>query len=71
MKRTIQEIKMNFRGYDITIPQGTRITHITACGVDPRYNFVDDLSWIPKELPLLRHDATYYGINIPKELVAE
>jgi hypothetical protein len=29
------------------------------------------LSFIPKEMPLLRHDATYYGINIPAEFVTE
>jgi hypothetical protein len=71
MKVTNQEIKMNFRGYDITIPKGTRITHQTACGYDEKCNFIDDLSFIPKEMPLLRHDATYYGINVPAEYVTK
>lgn len=71
MKQTTQEIKMNFKGYDITIPAGTRVTNKTACGVDEKYNFVDDLSWIPKDMPLLRHDATYYGVDIPAEYVTE
>jgi hypothetical protein len=75
---TKQEIKMKYRDYGrITIPKGTRITHRTALGIDPNYNFIDDLSWIPlhddgktKQFGLI-HDATYYGINIPKELLEE
>lgn len=64
---TKEEIRMNAFGYDVVIPRGTRTTHNTACGYDPKYNFVDDLSWIPNHLPLLRHDATFYGINLPAE----
>jgi len=68
--KTTKEIKMNFKGYDITIPAGTRVTHNTALGPDPNYHFIDDLSFInKKEMPLLWHDANYYGINVPKELV--
>lgn len=73
---TKQEIKMNFRGYDIIIPKGTITTHNTACGVDERYNFINDLRWIPldshgnKQYGLI-HDATYYGINISKDLLEE
>lgn len=64
---TNKEIKMNFRGYDITIPKGTLITHNTACGYDENYNFINNLSWIPKEQSFIKHDATYYGINVNKE----
>ncbi|HEY3525881.1 MAG TPA: hypothetical protein VGK47_06775 [Nitrososphaeraceae archaeon] len=72
MEKTNQEIKMSWRGYDITIPKGTRITHNTALGVDPKYNFVDDLSWIDKKTQFgLHHDATYYGIDVPAEFVSE
>lgn len=70
-KVTSQDIPMHFRGYDIVVPKGTRITHRTALGTDPNYNFVDDLSWIDKKYPLLHHDAYYYGINVPKEYVIE
>lgn len=69
--KTKTEIKMNFRGYNITIPKGTAITHQTALGIDLNYNFVNDFAWIPKDMPLLRHDAVYYGINIPADLVEE
>ena len=60
------------KGYDgIMIPKGTRTTHKTACGIDEGYNFIDDLSWIPKELGILKHDATYHGINISRELLED
>jgi len=77
MLRTTQDITINFRGHgEITIPKGTRCTHMTACGFDENVNFVDDLSWIPtypngmKRQGLI-HDARYYGIMIPAELVEE
>lgn len=67
---TKEEIKMNFRGYDIAIPKGTATTHQTATGKDENYNFINDFSWIPKYkdgTPMhgLIHDAIHYGINIP------
>jgi hypothetical protein len=69
---TIQDVPMNFRGYDIIVPMATRLTHRTALGHDPNYHFVDDLSFIDKkQWPLLWHDAYYYGIDIPKEFVTE
>lgn len=71
MKQTKQVIKMNFRGYDIEIPAGTRTTHKTAMGEDPKYNFIDDFGWIPKETGMLRHDAVHYGINIAPELLED
>ncbi len=54
-------------GYDLVIPKGTRVTHRTACGYDPSYHFIDDLSWIPKNIGMLRHDCEFYGINIKAE----
>jgi len=68
-KVTKEEIKMNFKGYDIIIPKGTAITHQTACGYDEKYNFINDLSFIPKDMPLLKHDAFYYGIDIPADKI--
>lgn len=70
MKVTTQDVTLEFMHHgEITIPKGTRVTNQTALGVDENYNFVDDLSWI--DSPILRHDATYYGINVPKEFVTE
>jgi hypothetical protein len=72
MPYTNAEIKMNFKGIDIVIPKGTRVTHQTACGVDPNYNFIADLSFInKKKYPIMYYDAYYYGINVPKEFVTE
>jgi hypothetical protein len=60
---------MNWRGYDIEIPKGTPVTSQTACGFDEKYNFVNSFGWIPKNMPLLLHDAIHYGIDIPAELL--
>ena len=72
--KTSQDVTVNFRDYgQITIPKGTRLTHNTALGIDKNYHFVDDLSWIERNYKdidrVLRHDAYYYGIDIPKEFV--
>lgn len=72
--KTSKPYTFNYRGYGpITVPAGTKVTHQTALGPDPNYHFVDDLSWIERDYPtisgILRHDATYYGINVPKEYV--
>lgn len=73
-KQTSQDVKINFRDYgEIVVPKGTRITHRTAMGVDENYHFVDDLRWIETNYKsinkVLRHDAYYYGIDIPKEFI--
>ena len=65
--KTTQEIKTTYKGYDITIPAGTRCVEISER--EPDFLFVDDLSWIPKEQPCLKHDATYYGIHVKREQV--
>lgn len=72
--KTSQDVKINFRHYgEIVVPKGTALTHKTACGIDEKYHFVSDLSWIKRDYPnidrVLLHDATYYGIDIPKEFV--
>ena len=74
--RTNQDVTISFKHYGlITIPKGVRLTNQTACGIDEKYNFVDDLSWIKDKYPtisgILTHDAKYYGIDIPKEFVGK
>jgi hypothetical protein len=65
----------NFRGLygSITVPKGTKLTHQTAMGVDKNYHFVNEYGWIDRDYPtiakVLKHDVTYYGINVPKEFV--
>lgn len=72
--KTNQDVTINFRDYgNITIPKGTKVTHMTAMGIDKNYHFVDEFQWICdnyKDIErILKHDAIYYGINIPKEYI--
>ena len=58
--------------YDIIIPIGSTVTNNTACGNDDNYRFWIDFHKIARELTgykdsMLKHDLTYYGINIPAE----
>lgn len=57
----------------ITVPKGTTVTHDTAMGRDEKYHFVSDFSWIDKNYPeidnILKHDARFYGIDVPAELI--
>lgn len=74
MKKTIKPYTYNYEGFGpVTVPEGTRITNRTALGIDPNYNFVAEFEWIDRDYPTvskcLRHDATFYGINVPKEYV--
>jgi hypothetical protein len=64
----------NYRGYgEIKIPAGVRLSHMTACGFDPNYNFVDELDWIDEFYPdiarILKHDFCFYSYNVPAEMV--
>lgn len=72
--KTNKDYTVNFMGYgEITIPKGTRVTNMTAMGEDKNYHFIDDLSWIERNYKtvagILRHDATYHGIDVPKEYI--
>lgn len=76
MKVTNKEVKISVFGEEVIIPKGTPTTHKTACGIDTNYNFVNDFSWYKPELTgfarkMALHDFVHYGINIPKEFVAE
>lgn len=72
--RTKQDVTIKFRDYgEITIPKGTKTTNQTACGINNKYNFVNEFDWIKTKYPkidrFLRHDAIFYGINIPAEFI--
>jgi hypothetical protein len=74
--QTSQDVKLSFRDYgEIVIPKGTRLTHQTATGEDKNYHFVNEFGWIERDYPeisrVLRHDAIYHGIDIPKKFVTE
>jgi len=56
----------------ITVPIGSMVTNMTACGPDDNYHFWKDFHKIAKEISgfdnsILSHDLTYYGLDIPAE----
>lgn len=76
MKMTSRPFTLEFKDFgEITVPAGTKVTHMTACGLDENYNFVDQFDWIVRDYPtvarILEMDARNYGINIPAEFVTE
>lgn len=77
--KTNREYKVNFKVANtdhgiVIIPKGTRLSHMTANGIDKDYHFVCDFSFVKphedgtKKYGLL-HDLEYHGINVPKEYV--
>ena len=73
---TIKPYKTHFGGYDITIPIGAEVSNNTACGEDDNYRFWTNYHKIAAELTgykdsMLKHDLTYYGVNIPAEYCSE
>jgi len=76
MLKTSIELVMDFKDHGkITIPKGTSVTHQTALGNDPEYNFINDFSWMVypdgKKKHSLIHDAKYYGIDVPESCVED
>ncbi len=54
---------------DITIPSHTRVV---PCPDTSGEFFVDDLSWIDRRTQgMTLHDATYYGIRLPRLEIEE
>jgi hypothetical protein len=70
--KTIKEYKVNFKGYDLVVPVGSKVSNNTACGVDDNYRFWIDFQKTAQEITgfkdsFLVHDLTHYGLNIPAE----
>jgi len=72
--KTIKDYHVeNLKGYGpFTVPAGSIVTNVTACGPDDNYHFWVDFHKHAEELSgfrnsLLAHDLTYYGLNIPAE----
>jgi len=71
--RTIKDYPVkNYKGYSFVIPAGSTVTNRTACGPDDNYRFWVNFHKVAEEVTgfkesLLKHDLTYYGINIPAE----
>jgi hypothetical protein len=72
--KTIKEYRTKFGAghlkYDLTVPAGSQVSNQTALGCDDNYRF---LSGVPTKVlvgydaPILAHDLTHYGLNIPAE----
>jgi hypothetical protein len=77
--RTSKDFTLHFRVANsdygiITVPKGTKLTNVTAMGVDKNTFFVDEFGWVPPhECGTPQHglimDAQAYGIRVPKEFV--
>ena len=72
--KTNKAYTVNFKHYgEITVPAGTPVTHQTACGPDQKIHFVNSTKWIDENYKdiasILKHDVTYYGIDVPKEFI--
>ena len=72
--KTIKDYPVqNLKGYGPHIvPAGSIVTNNTACGPDDNYHFWVDFQDAAEKISgykssLLRHDLTYYGLNIPAE----
>ena len=69
---TIKEYRINAYGYDIIVPINSIVSNSTACGYDDNYYFWENWQKIVEEITGfkesgLKHDLTYYGLNIPSE----
>lgn len=72
--KTKKDYTVNFMHFGkVTVPQGTKLTHKTAMGIDRTYHFVDEFDWIDKNYPdyapILKDEVSGRGINVPKEFV--
>ena len=69
---TVREYRTNYKGWEIVVPEGSRVSNHTACGNDDAYRFWIGWGAIIEKLTgfknsTLAHDLTYYGLNIPAE----
>lgn len=74
IKVTKQEYTTTVKGTEVTVPMGIKTTHMTALGIDEKYNFVNEYSWYKPELTgfarkMAIHDFVHYGINVPADMV--
>jgi hypothetical protein len=70
--KTTKDYKINYKGYNLIIPKGSKVSNQTARGPDDYYHFwLIDTDYIEKltgsKNSLLLHDLTHRGLNIPKE----
>lgn len=69
---TIKDYPTTFGGYTFTVPAGSKVSNMTACGSNDEYRFLEGVSEVAEKVTglkgsILRHDLIYYGLNIPQE----
>ncbi len=69
---TTKDFSVQFKGYALTVPAGSRVSNKTAMGCDDNYRFWQDFQETAEKLTgfkhsMLAHDLDHYGINIPAE----
>lgn len=70
LSRTTEEYRTKYKGWDIVVPAGSRVSNRTASGHDDAYHFWAGWSGVVEKLTgfknsTLAHDLTYYGLDIP------
>jgi hypothetical protein len=70
--KTIKPYTVKAYGYEITVPEGSKVSNKTACGNDDNYSYWQDFHIVAEKLTgfknsCLCHDLVYYGLNIPEE----
>lgn len=73
---TTQPYKVEYRGYEITVPAKWPVSNGTACGPDDNCRFAGKTKQLAAQvtgLPdsMLAHDLKYYGLPIPAEICEE
>lgn len=76
MAKTNKDYKTTFLVFgEITVPKGTRVSSMTAQGIDLNYNFVDEYAWVYHQYPGLANtmvfELRHRGLDIPKEFVTD
>lgn len=69
---TTKPYTLDYNGWKITVPAGSKVSNKTAMGYDDNYHFWEDWQKTAEEVTgyknsILAHDLTYYGINVPAE----
>jgi hypothetical protein len=65
--KTIKEYKTSFKGIQVVVPIGSKVSNKTALGNDDNYRYWLDFAKTYPKGTLVNHDLVYYGLNIPAE----
>lgn len=70
--KTVKDYPVKAFGYSFTVPAGSTVRNVTACGNDDSYRFWVDYQKVAEKASgfknsLLHHDLMYRGLNIPAE----